>query len=57
MVDFRTEVILDIAQLKQLLKLACASVENQNNWDKKPYSLWYYDAKKLLRKLGVSGND
>lgn len=43
------EAILDIGQLKILLEMACASVENMNNQDKKPYSLWYYDAKRLLR--------
>ncbi len=32
----------------ELLEKACASVENQANWDKKPYSEWYYKAKILI---------
>jgi len=38
-----------IAQLKKFLEKACASVENQSNWDKKPYSDWYYEAKNALQ--------
>ena len=35
---------------RELLYMACASVELQANWDKKPYSLWYYKAKEFLKK-------
>ena len=35
-------------KLKELLKKACNSYENQSNWDKKPYDEWYYEAKKLV---------
>ena len=41
-----------LAQLRRLLGMAVHSVENQANWDKPPYSIWYHEAKTL-----VSGND
>lgn len=43
----------EVDTLVLLLNQACKSVENQANWDKKPYSEWYYQAKKLLNSLGV----
>ena len=38
----------ELEKAKELLRMACESVENQANWDKPPYSLWYYDAKKFV---------
>ncbi len=35
-------------KLRSLLEQACASAENQACWDKKPWSEWYYEAKKYL---------
>ena len=37
--------------LVEALGKACASVENQANWDKPPYSEWYYSAKALIKSL------
>lgn len=41
----------DMEHLIYLLDKACKSVENQANWDKKPYSEWYYEAKILLKEF------
>ncbi len=35
-------------KLRELLEQACASCENQACWDKKPWSEWYYEAKRYL---------
>lgn len=35
-------------KLRTLLEQACASAENQACWDKKPWSEWYYEAKRYL---------
>ena len=40
-----------IKQLKDLLQMACESAEWQANWDKRPYSEWYYKAKIILKDL------
>lgn len=37
-----------VAGMRKMLEKACASVENQANWDKPPYSGWYYEARALL---------
>ena len=41
----------DLVKSINLLILACESVENQSNWDKRPYSIWYYDARKLVTNI------
>ena len=46
--DEANGMVLVNRRLVELMSMACASVENQANWDKRPYSLWYYEAKKLL---------
>ena len=43
-------------KLLDLLDAACKSVEGEANWDKEPYSTWYYKAHDVVANMKTKKN-